>query len=161
MSIVEDMTSEELGFGATLFLWGFRAAATGRSRCWLMEHSFCRAMGQEGRRTLDLLRLMAAEIGLDGRRKISLIPTPCRLVTDDELGLVAAVSAGSTKDVETCKHYISWLMGSRDIGDTLETVCATGQAFTRAGLTVKMPAISLTITPGAIMHPTTALCGAA
>ena len=110
MAIIEDMTSEDLGFGASLMLWGFRAAATGRSRCWLMEQGFRKATGDRSQETLKHLRLLAAEIGLTGHRKIALIPTPCRLVTEDELGLVAAVSAATSNDMITCQHYLSWLM---------------------------------------------------
>jgi len=161
MAIIEDMTSEELGFGANLMLWGFRASATGRSRCWLIEQGFRKAMGDRGKETLNHLRLLAAEIGLAGHRKITLIPTPCRLVTEDELGLVAAMSAATTEDRATCKHYVSWLMASDDIADAMDSCCAIGKAFSLSAIPVKMPPITLfTYHPG-VYQPNTGLTGTA
>lgn len=161
MAIMEDMTSEELGFGANLLLWGFRASATGRSRCWLIEQGFRKAMGDRGQETLAQLRLLAAEIGLTGHRKITLIPTPCKLVTEDELGLVAAMSAATTDDRITCKHYLSWLMAKDDIGDALDACHLIGKAFSLSAIPVKMPAITLITYHHGLCQPNTGLTGTA
>lgn len=161
MAIIEDMKSHQLGFGANLALWGFRAAATGRSRCWLMEQGFRKALGERGQETLGQLRLLAAEIGLTGRRKISLIPTPCRLVTEDELGLVAALSAATTNDLAICQTYVSWLMAQEDIGDALDACRCVGEAFSLSAIPIKMPSMTLiTLHPG-VCRPNTELCGTA
>jgi len=161
MAIIEDMTSEELGFGANLLLWGFRASATGRSRCWLIEQGFRKAMGDRGKETLAQLRLLAAEIGLTGHRKIILIPTPCRLVTEDELGLVAAMSAATTNDMETCRHYLSWLMAKDDIADALDACRSIGRTFSLSGIPVKMPAMTLITYHPEPCRPNTPLYGTA
>ena len=161
MAIIQDMTSDDLGFGAHLALWGFRASATGRSQCWLMEQGFRKAMEDRGQETLGQLRRLAAEIGLTGRRKISLIPTPCRLVTDDELGLVAALSAATTKDLATCQHYVSWLMAHEDIGDALDACRCVGEAFSLSAIPIKMPSMTLITLRHDVCRPNTELCGTA
>ncbi|WP_084395580.1 hypothetical protein [Henriciella aquimarina] len=109
-TFVTDTCLPELGRGAGLAIWGFRACAIGGAGCCTIVRGFERAFGDEtGPPLLGNLLALARFIGHDGRRKVSLAVPGCVRITRDELSLLTVFAASQMQDEALRDAHLTWL----------------------------------------------------
>ncbi len=154
MSIVNDLTLEDLGFGAGMALWGFRACAMGCSRCKTLAEGYHRTLQDDGGAALIALARLAREIGKNGSRKVILMPTGYIQITADELSLIAALAAAQDADEALCKAHLTWILASTQTDFALSYATSFSTAFARRGLEIRTPDINLSTPVAEITAPT-------
>ena len=147
MRFVEDLELPDLGIGAGMIVWGFRASAAGRARCCVLTQGFDKALGEAGPMGLGGLAALAREIGFRGRRKVSLSAPGCIRVTADELSLIACVSTAQSGQFHEMTAHLSWLLAQSQTGEAGRLVQLVSRAFSHAGLEVKKPEMEITPAP--------------
>lgn len=143
MRFVKDVSLADLGTGAGVFIWGFRACAAGRVKCRAIVLGYNQALGDTSTMGLATLDALAREISHAGLRRVLLSSPGSGRVTYDELSLIAAMSAAQGGRKEEAKAHLSWLLGRAPINEVCDLLQLAGRAFSHAKLTVKVPTIEI------------------
>ncbi|MEO0550454.1 MAG: hypothetical protein AAFZ91_11085 [Pseudomonadota bacterium] len=139
----------DLGLGAGIALWSFRACARGGAKCCSIIRGFEKTFGGDGPNALASMLEFTKSLGNDGRRSILLATPGCARVTADELSVVACLSAAQSKDSALCDAHLSWLFAGAPPQDFSETVFHIADYFSAYGLRVIAPELELRGAPSA------------
>ena len=137
---LSDIHLPELGAGAGLLLWGFRACAFGARRCCAVTTGYDRAFGEEGEETLEAVLAFTRAIGTEGARKIQLSAPGCGRMTKDEVSIACVFSAAQAWDEAARDAHLTWLLASEPRRALCERVTRIADAFAGHGLPVMAPA---------------------
>ncbi|MEM1020452.1 MAG: hypothetical protein AAGJ09_08210 [Pseudomonadota bacterium] len=138
-AFIQDITLVDLGGGAGICIWGFRASAQGKSNCACVEKGFQRSLGDDATATLNAIRTFAAALGQCGRRKVGLATPGHVHITRDEASILAAVSAAQVDDMDAAGAHLAWLLAGPTPEVLLATVRDIGKAFARHDMMVVSP----------------------
>lgn len=148
-AFVEGLSVPELGFAAGFALWGFRACARGQVMCCAVIHGFERVFGDDAPNVLAALFSLSSLLGARGRRKIGLAAPGCAGVTSDELSLAALFAAAQAGDGERRDAHLAWLFAGRGPDAAVRSVDRLGLLFTKHGLALRSPDLTLSAPPRA------------
>ncbi|MEM9937969.1 MAG: hypothetical protein AAF768_03905 [Pseudomonadota bacterium] len=137
----------DLGLGAGIALWSFRACARGGAKCCTLVRGFERTFGEDGPSALAGVLDFARSLGNDGRRGILLAMPGCARVTADELSIVACLSSAQARDCALCDAHLSWLYAGPPPQNLSDTVFEIADHFSTYGLQITSPNIELRGTP--------------
>ena len=136
---INDLYLPDLGIGTGFALWGFRACASGKSRCQAVSQGYERAFGHDAPGALaDMLSLVRC-LGRAGRRKISIAPPGCARMTADEVSIAAMLSAAQRRHDEERDAHATWLLAQAPVTDTLSLVDRIADLFSVYDMTLTAP----------------------
>ncbi|MEM1370586.1 MAG: hypothetical protein AAGG02_21825 [Cyanobacteria bacterium P01_H01_bin.15] len=133
----------DIGMGASVALWGFRAAAFNHTQCPALRAGFQEAMGPYGNIGVERLSILTQAIMRSGKRNIDLSPMPSFDVTSDELSIVAILAAAQNDDGDLCSSHMSWLLCGGPQSEVNRAAHDVAEAFTLANLDLLKPGIEL------------------
>ena len=142
-AFLRDTFLPDLGPGAGVALWGFRACAVGHSECCSLIRGLEHFFGNEGGQVLSHLLRLAQIIGNEGRRKVRLAMPGCAHLTHDEASLLSAFSAAQVYDQALRDAHLSWLLGCAPSDHILTHVQSLADAFDRRAIVIKAPSSSV------------------
>lgn len=100
-----------LGYADQLLIWSFRACATNRWPCAMLEREFKDACGPAAAADArGAVRTFARALETQTRRSIVLSPPGRTEITDDEQRLLAVYAAAQADDRAGCEAHLSWLL---------------------------------------------------
>ena len=130
----------DLTQGEHMLLWGFRAVAFGRSDCRLVRQTFDDACGPIGREIRTALSVFVRELGVTGRRKVSLgAPGSFRLTRDEQL-ILAVFAAAQAEDYPRLEAHLTWLTAEGPRAPFPACACLVAQGLALNGLLLRLPA---------------------
>lgn len=154
-SFVRDMYLHELGVGAGLVLWGFRACACQAENSRSVRRGFEHAVREESETVLADLRTFAYVVGFDGMRKVTLAQPGSARVTVDELLIVTVFAAAQSGNLEARDAHLLWLLAREPDEEISSSAQRVADAFARHRLRITTPAGVMVSTPqttGASVH---------
>ena len=151
---LDDLTTEDLGFGAGFVLWGFRACARGKAQCPVIVRGYHQMFGEVGLCVLTALLGFARVLGVEGRRTLTLAAPGSARMTADELSIVAAFAAAQARETDKLDAHLAWLMAGAPHGKATMAADHIGHHFAARGLEIRSP--QLEASP---MIPATASAG--
>jgi hypothetical protein len=136
---IEDTTLAELGRGAGLTAWSFRACAQGKSGCPCVRKGYEAMFGARGLHLLECMALFAHWVGRFGHRKIGLAAAGHVHITRDEASILAAISAAQLGDVEARDAHLAWLLASPASLSLKRTIDEIAYGFAEHNVVVVSP----------------------
>ena len=143
MAFVKSVIVPNLGAGAHLALWAFRAGAVGHLECCALVKAFDRTMGEEAGPALAAVCRLVRVVGRDGGRVIRLAHPGCCRVTADELSLVAALAAAQSGDRARRDAHVSWLTCGRAEDAARCAADDVAAAFDAAAMIIAAPQVEI------------------
>ena len=132
---------EDLLQGEHMVLWAFRAIAMGAADCRLVRRQFDMACGPAGSEALAALNVFVRELGLNGRRKVTLAaPGSARLTRDEQL-ILALFAAAQAEDYGRLEAHLAWLLADTPRSPFPAAACLTAQALAMNGFFLRAPQI--------------------
>lgn len=107
---IDTITLQQLGRGAGMTMWGFRACAQGKGSCACVQKGFDDTFGPNGPNVLECMRFFVHCIARFGRRKVNLACPGHIHITRDEASILAAISASQVGDRSARDAHLSWLL---------------------------------------------------
>lgn len=138
-NFLEDTYLPELGLGAGIAIWGFRACAMGGAGCCTIIRGFERAFGADGAPLLGEMLALARFIGHDGRRKVSLAMPGCARITRDELSLLTVFSAAQMQDEALRDAHLTWLTARSPCTAVCSLTDHIAKSFALHGYDITLP----------------------
>jgi hypothetical protein len=129
----------DLTQGEHMLLWGFRAAAFGVADCRLVRRQFEEACGPLGLEALTALTVFVRELGLGGRRKISLAAPGSYRLTRDEQTVLALFASAQAEDYARLEAHLAWLLADAPRAPFPAAACMVAQALAMNGLVLRLP----------------------
>lgn len=125
--------------GEHTLIWAIRALAFGAGACPLLKRQFADCCGPIGSETLNALTVFVHELGLHGRRKVTLCaPGSYRLSCDERL-LLALFAAAQAEDYGRMEAHLAWLLADAPRPPFGAAACLVAQAFGMNDLTLRVP----------------------
>ena len=131
----------DLTQGEHMLLWGFRAAAFGVGGCELVRRQFDEACGPLGLEALTALTVFVRELGLTGRRKITLAAPGSHRLTRDEQSVLAVFASAQTEDYARLEAHLAWLLADAPRAPFPAAACLVAQALSMSGLVLRLPTV--------------------
>lgn len=138
-----DVFLPELGLGAGVALWSFRACARGGAKCCAIVRGFQETFGDRGPKALDQVIALTKTLGTDGGRYIKLAMPGCARVTADELSIVAVLSSAQARDRALCDAHLSWLLAGPPPQALSDTAHEIADHFSMSGLQIIAPNLEI------------------
>lgn len=132
---------DELLQGEHMVLWAFRAIAMGAADCRLVRRQFDIACGPAGSEALAALNVFVRELGLNGRRKVTLAAPGSARVTQDEQLILAIFAAAQAEDYGRLEAHLAWLLADTPRRPFAAAACLTAQALGMNGFILRLPAM--------------------
>ena len=130
----------DLGFGAAMMMWGFRACALGHAQCGCLVGGFERIFGPvQGELVLRQMLTMARVFGNEGRRRVTIAMPGSLGVTPDEGALLSALNAAQAGEEERCLESLQWLLAKEPAQELVELTTRLADAYVDRGLIVLAP----------------------
>lgn len=129
----------DLTQGEHMLLWAFRAAAFGIGDCRLVRRQFEEACGPMGLEALTALTVFVRELGLGGRRKISLAAPGSYRLTRDEQTILALFASAQSEDYARLEAHLAWLLADKPRAPFPAAACLVAQALALNGLVLRLP----------------------
>ena len=128
--------------GEHTLLWAFRAIAFGAGGCPLLRRQFEDVCGPAaGTEAFNALTVFVRELGLHGRRRVTLhVPGTFRL-SCDELLILAAFAAAQDEDYVRLEAHLAWLIAGEPSGVFGAAACLVAQAMGMNDLRLRAPEI--------------------
>lgn len=129
--------------GEHTLIWAFRSIAFGAGGCPLLRRQFEDICGPAaGTEAFNALSVFVRELGLHGRRKITLhVPGSFRLSRDEQL-ILAAFAAAQDEDYERLEAHLAWLIASEPSGVFGAAACLVAQAMAMNDLRLRAPQVT-------------------
>lgn len=117
-SFVANKTLIDLGLGAQVATFGFRACAFGHTKCCYLLNMFKDFFGEEnGGRVLGRFLRLAECLGNNGLRHLDItVPNATRL-THDEASLLSAIFSMQHSASAQARAHMTWLLARYDCAD--------------------------------------------
>jgi hypothetical protein len=132
----------ELQRGEHMLLWSFRAIAFGRADCPLVRRQFEETCGPLATEALAALTVFVRELGVGGRRRLTLAAPGSFRVTCDEQTVLAAFAAAQSEEYARMEAHLSWLIGDAVRAPFPAACCLLAQAFAMNDLALRCPPAS-------------------
>ncbi|MFN3512944.1 MAG: hypothetical protein ACK41C_07865 [Phenylobacterium sp.] len=132
----------ELLRGEHMLLWSFRAIAFGRGDCALVRRQFEEACGPLATEALAALTVFVRELGVGGKRRLTLAAPGSFSVTCDEQTILAAFAAAQAEEYGRMEAHLSWLTGDAVRPPFPAACCLLAQAFAMNDLSLRCPPAS-------------------
>ena len=132
---------DDLSQGEHMLLWAFRALAVGVRDCRLITRQFDDACGPTGPEALAALSVFVRELGLDGRRKVTLAAPGSLCITRDEQLVLAIFAAAQAEDYIRLEAHLAWLLADQTRPPFAAAACLTAQALGMNGYVLRLPTI--------------------
>lgn len=130
---------EDLLQGEHMVLWAFRAIAMGAPDCRLIRRQFDVACGPAGSEALAALNVFVRELGLNGKRRVTLAaPGSARLTRDEQL-ILALFAAAQAEDYGRLEAHLAWLLADAPRRPFAAAACLTAQALGMNGFLLRLP----------------------
>ena len=139
----------DLSHGEHMLLWAFRAAAFGAGDCRLVRRQFEESCGPLGIEALTALTVFVRELGLSGRRKITLAAPGSYRLTRDEQSVLALFAAAQAEDYARLDAHLAWLLGDDPRAPFPAAACLVAQALSMRGYVLRLPTIEAARPPEA------------
>lgn len=133
----------DLGTGAGLMLWGFRACVAGHVQCPALVRLFARSLGSQADYVRQSLLVLSQAIGCDGHRRLTVNGPGQIEATADELSFLAALAAAQCGDEPLRDAHLTWLMVRPPNESAVKAAAATAQALMQAGYLITMPEVGI------------------
>lgn len=132
---------EDLLQGEHMVLWAFRAIAMGPADCRLVRRQFDMACGPAGSEALAALNVFVRELGINGRRKVTLAAPGSARVTRDEQLILAVFAAAQAEDYGRLEAHLAWLLADTPRPPFAAAACLTAQALGMNGYLLRLPVV--------------------
>lgn len=123
---IPDTTLADLGLGAQISLYGFRACAFEQKLSKRVISTFNDIFGNViGGHTLDQFECLVRRLGRDGSRRLKLAAPGCSRLTHDEASILGSIAAAQKGDARLRDKHLRWLLAacpSVDLADTVQRV---------------------------------------
>lgn len=129
----------DLTQGEHMLLWAFRAAAFGAGDCHLIHRQFEDACGPMGMEALTALTVFVRELGVGGRRKVSLAAPGSFRLTRDEQSVLALFASAQADDYARLEAHLAWLLADKPRAPFPAAACLVAQALAMNGLVLRLP----------------------
>lgn len=139
---------DDLLQGEHMMLWAFRAIAMGAADCRLVRRQFDMACGPAGSEALAALNVFVRELGINGRRKVTLAAPGSARVTRDEQLILAVFAAAQAEDYLRLEAHLAWLLADTPRRPFAAAACLTAQALAMNGYILRLPAMEPGPAPG-------------
>ena len=139
----------DLSHGEHMLLWAFRAAAFGAGDCRLVRRQFEESCGPLGIEALTALTVFVRELGLSGRRKITLAAPGSYRLTRDEQSVLALFAAAQAEDYARLDAHLAWLLADDPRAPFPAAACLVAQALAMSGYVLRLPPIEAARPPEA------------
>ena len=139
----------DLSHGEHMLLWAFRAAAFGAGDCHLVRRQFEESCGPLGLEALTALSVFVRELGLNGRRKITLAAPGSYRLTRDEQSVLAVFAAAQAEDYARLDAHLAWLLADAPRSPFPAAACLVAQALSMNGYLLRLPTIEAARPPEA------------
>ncbi len=139
----------DLSHGEHMLLWAFRAAAFGAGDCHLVRRQFEESCGPLGIEALTALTVFVRELGLCGRRKITLAAPGSYRLTRDEQSVLALFAAAQAEDYARLDAHLAWLLADAPRAPFPAAACLVAQALSMSGYVLRLPTIEAARPPEA------------
>ena len=127
--------------GEHMLLWAFRASAFGAGDCHLIRRQFEDSCGPLGLEALTALQVFVRELGISGRRKVTLAAPGSYRLTRDEQSVLALFAAAQAEDYGRMEAHLAWLLADQPRAPFAAAACLTAQALAMNGYVLRLPAI--------------------
>lgn len=125
--------------GEHTLVWAIRAIAFGAGGCPLLKRQFADCCGPIGTETLNALTVFVHELGLHGRRKVTLCAPGSYGLSCDERLLLALFAAAQAEDYGRMEAHLAWLLADAPRPPFGAAACLVAQAFGMNDLTLRVP----------------------
>ena len=132
---------DDLLQGEHMVLWAFRAIAMGAADCRLVRRQFDMACGLAGSEALAALNVFVRELGVNGRRKVTLAAPGSARVTWDEQLILAVFAAAQAEDYGRLEAHLAWLLADTPRSPFAAAACLTAQALGMNGYLLRLPTV--------------------
>ncbi|MEL7040984.1 MAG: hypothetical protein AAGL90_05640 [Pseudomonadota bacterium] len=104
----------EMGPGARIALYGFRACMFGQAKCCCLLKMFHNTFGETGGGpALGLIMKLADRLGNKGQRRLEVSVPDAVDITHDEASLLSALAAAQDEDMTRARAHLTWLLARR------------------------------------------------
>ncbi len=139
-SLVAHKTLSDLGPGAQLATFGFRACAFGHTRCCCLLNMFKDFFGTEnGARVLGRFLKLAESLGNNGLRQIDVTVPNAITFTHDEASLLSALSSMQHDAFAQARAHMTWLLARAPRGDEMNIVSDLANFFSARDMIIESP----------------------
>ncbi len=144
-----DVVIDEVSHGEQLLVFAWRMLVAGRRHCPLLESELSRCAGPNAREILAALSAFLMAISNASRRRISVGPPGCPVITQDERSLLALIGSAASGQRDAVSAHLCWLVRSehREAVHAMLDVFAT----TIAQTDIRVPAPAVEYRP---LYPT-------
>lgn len=137
----------DLSQGEHMLLWAFRATAFGAGDCMLVRHQFEETCGPMGLEALTALNVFVRELGINGRRRITLAAPGSYRLTRDEQSLLAVFASAQAEDYGRMESHLAWLLADTPRAPFPAAACLVAQALGMNGLVLRLPTVEAAHAP--------------
>lgn len=130
---------DDLLQGEHMLLWAFRTLAVGLGDCRLLKRQFDEACGPAGAQALAALSVFVRELGINGRRKVSVAAPGSACITQDERLILALFAAAQDEDYGRLEAHLAWLTAEPARPPYAAAACMTAQALGLGGYLLRTP----------------------
>ena len=131
----------DLSQGEHMLLWAFRATAFGAGDCRLMPRQLVENFGPQGQEALTALTVFVRELGLNGRRRITLAAPGSYRLTRDEQSVLALFASAQAEDYARLEAHLAWLLADTPRAPFPAAACLVAQALAMNGLMLRLPTV--------------------
>ncbi|MEL6665456.1 MAG: hypothetical protein AAFQ24_04915 [Pseudomonadota bacterium] len=139
-SLVANKTLTDLGPGAQIATFGFRACAFGQTRCCCLLNMFKDFFGAEnGSRVLGRFVRLAESLGNNGLRQIDVTVPNALTFTHDEASLLSALSSMQHGAFGQARAHMTWLLARPPRTEEMNIVSDLANFFSARDMIVESP----------------------
>ena len=139
-SLVVNKTLTDLGPGAQIATFGFRACAFGQTRCCCLLNLFKDFFGaDQGGRVLGRFVRLAECLGNNGLRRIDLTVQNAITFTHDEASLLSALSSMQHGAYAQARAHMTWLLARSPHTDEMNILSDIASFFSAQDMIVESP----------------------
>lgn len=139
-SLVPDKTLSDLGPGAQIAIFGFRACALGHMQCCCLLSLFKDVFGEEsGGRVLGRFLRLAQCLGNNGLRSLDLTVPNAMRFTHDEASLLSALSSMQQGAYGQARAHMTWLLARPPHADEISIISDLALFFSVQEMVLESP----------------------
>ena len=139
-SLVANKTLIDLGPGAQVATFGFRACAFGHTKCCCLLNMFKDFFGKEnGGRVMGRFLRLAECLGNNGLRQLDItVPNSTRF-THDEASILSAISSMQHGAYAQARAHMTWLLARSPQADEINIISDLANFFSARDMIVQSP----------------------
>ena len=139
-SLVANKTLIDLGPGAQVAIFGFRACAFGQTKCCCLLNMFKDFFGEEnGGRVMGRFLSLAECLGNNGLRQLDITVPNATRFTHDEASLLSAISSMQHGAYVQARAHLTWLLARPPKTDEINIISDLASFFSARDMIVQSP----------------------